>query len=195
MTHIVKGARTPLQAERTHLTVEQGHKHYNTHSHELFWEHLHDTKCLMAWGDDAVVLAFRGTASMANAKADLQVGHKVLGRSHGELLAGADGALSIRRDETVLAFRGAAWMANANADLQVGHKVLGRLPGELLAGADGVLPIRGRCPQWPMPRPTCRCARQTPWAGCLLWASLLAPHHDAVLLGDCFKPRADLQMG
>ena len=54
--------------------MEHGHKHFKTHSHELFWEHLHDTKCLMAWGDDAVVLAFRGTASMANARADLQVG-------------------------------------------------------------------------------------------------------------------------
>ena len=95
-THVAEVACTPLQAERTHLTVENGHKHFRTHSHELFWEHLHDTKCLMAWGDDAIVLAFRGTASMANAKADLQVGHKVLGRLHGAVLAGSDSVLSIR---------------------------------------------------------------------------------------------------
>ena len=65
----------PLSAEAglTQLTLEKGHKHYKTHSHELFWEHLHDTKCLMVWGDDAILLAFRGTASMANARADLQV--------------------------------------------------------------------------------------------------------------------------
>ena len=69
--------------------MENGHKHFKTHSHELFWEHLHDTKCLMAWGDSAIVLAFRGTASMANAKADLQVGHNnVLGSLLGHLVAG-----------------------------------------------------------------------------------------------------------
>ena len=62
-----------LQAERTTLTLEDGSKLYNMHTHELYWERRHDTKCLMAWGDDAVVLAFRGTASFANARADLQV--------------------------------------------------------------------------------------------------------------------------
>ena len=97
MTLVVEVACTPLQAERTHLTVEHGHKHYNTHSHELFWEHLHDTKCLMAWGDDAIVLAFRGTASMANAKADLQVGMgHMCERLPGKLFAGSHSILPVR---------------------------------------------------------------------------------------------------
>ena len=65
--------RCCLQAERTTLTLEDGSKLYNMHTHELYWERRHDTKCLMAWGDDAIVLAFRGTASFANARADLQV--------------------------------------------------------------------------------------------------------------------------
>ena len=62
-----------LQAERTTLTLEDGSRLYNMQTHELYWERRHDTKCLMAWGDDAIVLAFRGTASFANARADLQV--------------------------------------------------------------------------------------------------------------------------
>ena len=33
-----------------------------------------DVKCLVAWGDGVVVIAFRGTASLANVKSDLQVG-------------------------------------------------------------------------------------------------------------------------
>ena len=43
---------------------------------ELFWERAMDTKCLMAWSpkNSVAVLAFRGTASMANVLADLQVG-------------------------------------------------------------------------------------------------------------------------
>ena len=42
---------------------------------ELLWERAMDTKCLMAWSpkNNVAVLAFRGTASMANVLADLQV--------------------------------------------------------------------------------------------------------------------------
>ena len=42
---------------------------------ELMWEKAMDTKCLMAWNAKTRVgvLAFRGTASMANVLADLQV--------------------------------------------------------------------------------------------------------------------------
>ena len=32
-----------------------------------------DTKCLLAWSDDTLVLSFRGTASTRNAISDLQV--------------------------------------------------------------------------------------------------------------------------
>ena len=32
-----------------------------------------DTKCILAWSEDTVVLSFRGTASTRNAISDLQV--------------------------------------------------------------------------------------------------------------------------
>ena len=34
---------------------------------------MQDTKLLVSWNDDTIVIAFRGTSSMANALADLQV--------------------------------------------------------------------------------------------------------------------------
>lgn len=40
---------------------------------ELFWEKSLDTKMILAWSKNVVVLAFRGTASMANVVADIQV--------------------------------------------------------------------------------------------------------------------------
>ena len=48
-------------------------KLYNLEKSELFWEKALDTKMLLAWNDTCMVLVFRGTASMANALADLQV--------------------------------------------------------------------------------------------------------------------------
>ena len=46
---------------------------YNLKESELLWEKALDTKLLMAWNDHMMVLAFRGTASVLNALADLQV--------------------------------------------------------------------------------------------------------------------------
>ena len=48
---------------------------YGLTDFELLWERAMDTKCLMAWNakTHVGVLAFRGTASMANVLADLQV--------------------------------------------------------------------------------------------------------------------------
>ena len=40
---------------------------------ELFWEKSMDTKMILAWSKKVVVLAFRGTASMTNVVADIQV--------------------------------------------------------------------------------------------------------------------------
>lgn len=40
---------------------------------ELIWDRVSDTKLLMAWNKDVLVLAFRGTASFTNVFADLQV--------------------------------------------------------------------------------------------------------------------------
>ncbi len=53
-------------------------KLYNLEKSELFWEKALDTKMLLAWSDTCMVLVFRGTASMANALADLQVYLNVL---------------------------------------------------------------------------------------------------------------------
>jgi hypothetical protein len=45
---------------------------YDLHSFELLWEAAEDTKALMAWSAERIVLSFRGTASWANVLADLQ---------------------------------------------------------------------------------------------------------------------------
>jgi hypothetical protein len=37
------------------------------------WHRKVDTKCLMAWNDNLVVLSFRGTASFRNVLADVKV--------------------------------------------------------------------------------------------------------------------------
>lgn len=57
-------------------------KLYNLTSFELLWERERDTKALMAWNDDTVVLAFRGTASLRNVLADIQVRVLQPGRWH-----------------------------------------------------------------------------------------------------------------
>lgn len=46
---------------------------YNLENFELMWERKLDTKALMAWNEDTVVLAFRGTASFRNVLADIKV--------------------------------------------------------------------------------------------------------------------------
>ncbi|KAK9814642.1 hypothetical protein WJX72_009144 [[Myrmecia] bisecta] len=45
---------------------------YNLKHFELIWEKKLDTKCLVAWNEDTVVVSFRGTASMANACSDIK---------------------------------------------------------------------------------------------------------------------------
>ena len=46
---------------------------YNLTDYELFHEGLHDTKLMVAWNEQTVLLAFRGTFSMKNVLADLRV--------------------------------------------------------------------------------------------------------------------------
>ena len=41
--------------------------------YELFWEKSLDTKMILAWSRERIVMSFRGTASLANVVADLQV--------------------------------------------------------------------------------------------------------------------------
>lgn len=62
------------QAQDVHLKVSVGYELFNLHSHEVIREPALDTKVLIAWGDDMVVVAFRGTASAKNAATDIQVG-------------------------------------------------------------------------------------------------------------------------
>ena len=46
---------------------------YGLTDSELFSELKRDTRCLIGWNNNTIVLAFRGTASMTNALSDLQV--------------------------------------------------------------------------------------------------------------------------
>lgn len=46
---------------------------YDLDNYELLHEKLHDTKVLVAWNQDMIVLSFRGTYSWANVLADLQI--------------------------------------------------------------------------------------------------------------------------
>ncbi len=47
---------------------------YGLRHYEWLREPVHDSNCLLAWGPDTLVVAFRGTDSLANVKADLKVG-------------------------------------------------------------------------------------------------------------------------
>lgn len=47
---------------------------YGLEHSELFWDKARDTKLLMGWSDNRIVLAFRGTASLSNVLSDVQVG-------------------------------------------------------------------------------------------------------------------------
>ena len=58
---------------RTTLTLHTALSLYNMTECQSFWETEQDTRCLIGWGSSTVVVAFRGTASMKNALADLQV--------------------------------------------------------------------------------------------------------------------------
>jgi hypothetical protein len=45
---------------------------YDLRSFEVLWEKAEDTKALLAWSSERIVLSFRGTASWANVLADLR---------------------------------------------------------------------------------------------------------------------------
>lgn len=45
----------------------------HAHGCKLIWELDSDTKCVCAWGDSGIVLAFRGTASVTNMVTDIKV--------------------------------------------------------------------------------------------------------------------------
>lgn len=45
---------------------------YDLENFEMLWDKTHDTKAILGWSSDTVVIAFRGTASISNVLADLQ---------------------------------------------------------------------------------------------------------------------------
>lgn len=51
------------------VTLEGGMRLYGLQHFELMHERVLDTKALMAWSDNTVVLSFRGTASFKNVMA------------------------------------------------------------------------------------------------------------------------------
>lgn len=71
---------------------------YNLENFELMWERKLDTKALMAWNEDTVVLSFRGTASFRNVLADIKV-------RRGRHAATAQRALLIRDSSTLFHLR------------------------------------------------------------------------------------------
>ena len=66
---------------RTTLTLDTALSLYNMTDCQSFWETEQDTRCLVGWGSSTIVVAFRGTASMKNALADLQVRFTYLAES------------------------------------------------------------------------------------------------------------------
>ena len=68
-----KPAPPVTSSAKTILTLETAMSLYGLTESESFWEVKQDTRCLVSWGGTRVVVAFRGTASMKNALADLQV--------------------------------------------------------------------------------------------------------------------------
>ena len=77
MTKPSRGQQEKLQgtsfSASTTLNLETAMSLYKLTESQSFWEVQQDTRCLMGWGSNTVVVAFRGTASMKNALADVQV--------------------------------------------------------------------------------------------------------------------------
>ena len=61
------------QKQSSTLSLEAGMRIYKLKESELLWDKALDTKALLAWVEHEMVIAFRGTASVSNALADLQV--------------------------------------------------------------------------------------------------------------------------
>lgn len=68
-----EASRGPGHSQRTHLELHTAMSMYGLTHSELISELKRDTRCLMGWNKNTVVLAFRGTASVTNALSDLQV--------------------------------------------------------------------------------------------------------------------------
>ena len=63
------------EVDDSKLSLEEGCSLFSPplEHYELFWEKSLDTKMILAWSRQMIVMSFRGTASLANVVADLQV--------------------------------------------------------------------------------------------------------------------------
>ena len=55
------------------MSLDTALKLYGLERMEVLWERRHDTMALIAWGRNRVVVVFRGTNSLKNVLADLEV--------------------------------------------------------------------------------------------------------------------------
>lgn len=62
-----------MQSGSRRFSIETALGLFGLDRYELMWEKAHDTKVLLAWGKGTVLVSFRGSASLANALADVQV--------------------------------------------------------------------------------------------------------------------------
>ena len=62
-----------VQKDLGFLSLERALHMFSLEHSELFWEKARDTKLLMGWNTNRIVIAFRGTASMSNVLSDVQV--------------------------------------------------------------------------------------------------------------------------
>ncbi len=62
-----------VQAEDVKEMLSKGYQLLDLDGHEIVEEQQHDTRALLGWGAQGILLSFRGTASLQNAISDLRV--------------------------------------------------------------------------------------------------------------------------
>lgn len=72
--HGGKGAkRSGGQPRAEELSLDTAMRLYGLERMEVMWERRLDTMALIAWGNNRIVVVFRGTNSLKNVLADLEV--------------------------------------------------------------------------------------------------------------------------
>lgn len=59
------------------MSLDTALRLYDLERMEVLWERRHDSMALIAWGANRIVVVFRGTNSLKNILADLEVMHYV----------------------------------------------------------------------------------------------------------------------